>query len=78
MAPVHPGMRTSSGLRWNLAADQENGYKHGKSKRIKKKKRADSRTEVVPAGLDSPPLVIGILAGILVLLFSVTGAALLW
>ena len=78
MAAVRPGMKISSGIRWNVAMDQGNGYKHDKSKGNKKRKKSDSRAEEVPASLDSPPMIIRILAGTLVLLFSGTCVVLLW
>ena len=78
MAAVRPGMKISSGIPWNVAMDQGNGYKHGKSKGNKKKKKSDSRAEEVPASLDSLPMIIRILAGTLVLLFSGTCVVLLW
>lgn len=74
-AVVRPGMKTYSGIRcygsgkrlltWKKQAEQE-------------EKRSESRREEVPASLDSPALVIGILAGILMLLLSLICVALLW
>ena len=73
MAAMRPGMKKkSSGLLWKVFMDQGNGYKHGKSKGNKKKRRSDSRTEEI----NSPPG--RILAGTLVLLFSMTCVLLLW
>lgn len=74
-AVVRPGMKTYSGIRcygsgkrlltWKKQAEQE-------------EKRSESRREEVPASLDSPALVIGILAGILMLLLSLICVVLLW
>ena len=73
MAAVGSGMKEkSSGFRGKVVMDQGNGYKHGKSKGNKKKRRSDSRTEEV----NSPPRLI--LAGTLVLLFSMACVVLLW
>ncbi|XP_078384987.1 uncharacterized protein LOC144667444 [Oculina patagonica] len=76
---VYPGMKTSSGYRWNAAyehakIDESKKGKHSK----KKKKKSDSRTED-PADSHSPAsTVAGILAGILMLLFIFTGVPRLW
>ena len=73
MAAMRPGMKkNSSGFRWKVFMDQVSGYKHGKSKVNKKKRRSDSRTEEI----NSPPG--RILAGTLVLLFSMACVVLLW
>ena len=73
MAAMRPGMKKkSSGFRWKIFMDQVNGYTHGQSKGNKKKRRSDSRTEEI----NSPPG--RILAGALVLLFSIACVVLLW
>ncbi len=77
---VHPGMKTSSGLRWNTAYEHArlDDSKKGKHSKKKKKKKSDSRTED-PADSHSPAsTVAGILAGILMCLFIFTGVPRLW
>ena len=78
---VHHGMNTSSGLRWNTASDRRDSGEHGKhkhSKKTEKKKKSHHSRTKDPADSGSPVIVGGILAGILVSLFIVTGLARLW
>ncbi|KAL9960033.1 hypothetical protein ACROYT_G033427 [Oculina patagonica] len=75
---VHPGMKTSSGLRWNAAYEHAKLEESKKVKYFKKKKKSDSRTED-PADSHSPAsTVAGILAGILMCLFIFTAVPRLW
>ena len=76
---VHPGMKTSSGLRWNMAYEHAKLEESKKRKRFKKKKKiSDSRTEDSADSDSSAVSVAGILTGILMLLFIFTGVPRLW
>ncbi|XP_078351304.1 uncharacterized protein LOC144636037 [Oculina patagonica] len=75
---AYPGMKTSSGIRWNVAYEHAKLDESKKGKRFKKKKKSDSKTED-PENSDSTAAIIaGILAGILMCLLSYTGVPRLW
>ena len=76
---VHPGMKTSSGLRWNVAYGHARLDESRKGKRFKKKKKKSDSSGEDPADSDSTAAIVaGILAGILMLLFIFTGFPRLW
>ncbi|KAL9954458.1 hypothetical protein ACROYT_G041999 [Oculina patagonica] len=76
---VHPGMKTSSGLRWNVAYEHAKLDESKKGKRFKKKKKEyDSRTEDPENSDSTATIVAGILAGILMCLIIYTGVPRLW
>ncbi|KAL9953854.1 hypothetical protein ACROYT_G041327 [Oculina patagonica] len=76
---VHPGMKTSSGLRWNVAYEHAKLDESKKGKRLKKKKKkSDSKTEDPENSDSTAAIVAGILAGILMCLFIFTGVPRLW
>ena len=76
---VYPGMKLSSGPRWNVAyehskLDESKQDKHSK----KKKKKSDLRTEDPADSDSSATIVAGILAGILMLWFIFSCGPRLW
>ena len=79
---VHPNVKTSSGLRWNMAYEHIKLDESKKGKRFKKKKKKksdDSRTDD-QADSDSSTAVVAVffIAGILMLLFIFSGVPRLW
>ena len=76
---VHPGVKASSGLRWKAAYDHVklNDSKKGKHFKIKKKKSYSEDEEAVDSSSPTAT-VVGILAGILILLFIFIGVPRLW
>ena len=77
---VHPNMKTSSGLRWNMAYEHAKLDDSKKGKRFKKKKKKsdDSGTENRADSDSSAAVVAGIMTGILMLLFIFSGVPRLW
>ena len=76
---VHPGVKASSGLRWKAAYDHVklDDSKKGKHFKYKKKKSHSEDEEPVPSSTPEAT-VVGILTGILVLLFIFNGVPRLW
>ena len=76
---VYPGMKKSSGLRWNVAHEYAKLDESKKGKHAKKKKtKSESGTEDTEHSDSSAATVAGILAGILMILIVYTGAPSLW
>ena len=77
---VHPTMRPSSGLRWNVALERRDTGDHGKKKRHKKKKRHiyESATEIPPADSNSIIILGGLIGGVFTLLVVLSCFIQLW
>ena len=76
---VHPGVKASSGLRWKAAYDHVRLDDSKKGKHFKYKKKKSQSEDEEPEDSSSPAATVaGILAGILMLLFIVTGVPRLW
>ena len=78
---VHPNIKTSSGLRWNMAYEHAKLDESKKGKRFKKKKnKSDDSMAEDRADSDSSGAVVAVffIAGILMLLFIFSGVPRLW
>ena len=76
---VHPGVKASSALRWKVAYDHVKLDDSKKGKHFKyKKKKSQSEDEEPEDSSSTAATVAGILAGIFMLLFIVTGVPRLW
>jgi len=76
---VYPGVKASSALRWKAAYDHVRLDDNKKGKHFKYKKKKSQSEDEEPEDSSSPAATLaGILAGILMFLFIVTGVPRLW